>query len=168
MILTYKQCLKSAVPHNKDWTEFYDDRWWRRVPWDNKMTAFSIPQIGNPQMKLQRLLGNKSRNTQTNTHLYTHTCTKIHTYIHTLWNWLLIPVRKGILSLSQIGLNHNIEEWNIGISIFVNYIYFLTGGKLLLQWYVCFCHTTTWISNKCTYISIPSWAFPQHPIIPPL
>lgn len=81
--LTYKQCLKSALPHNNDWTEFYDNRQWRRVPWDNKMTAFSIPQIVNKQMKLQRPSENKSRHTHT--HIYIHIClqTYIHTYIDT-------------------------------------------------------------------------------------
>ena len=90
--------------------------------------------------------------------------TNIHIYIHhTLWNWLLITVRKGIFSLTQIGLNHNREKWNIGISIFINYIYVLIGGKLLLQCYVCFCHTTTRISHDfiLLYISLPS-------IFPPL
>ena len=129
------------------------------------MTAFSIPQIVNAQMKLQRPSENKSRHAHT--HIFTYTYVYIHTYIHhTLCNWLLITVRKGILSLTQIGLNHNREKWNIGISIFINNIYVLIGGKFLLQCCVCFCHTTTRISHDfiLLYISLPS-IFPSltHP-----
>ena len=53
------------------------------------MTAFSIPQIVNEQMKLQRPSENKSRHVHM--HIFTYTYVYIHTYIHTSYSVELAP-----------------------------------------------------------------------------